>query len=711
MHLPRGRLAGNDGELRRSFGQHRTAARRLSCISENQKENSQHSEDDYYAATTQIPKTPVLAPVRCPHPRRRADRESQGSDDGVSVSPFQLDLEQMGTYCPQGTNHSHPMILAGRRAASGRFQTQPGQPDTSVSRPNPPDATSPGFLEVQWRLAPWTSAQAKNIYIEAQRRALPGTGLDGPRSSASGTSPLWLPSDISGTPLGPITLSTCPSCDSQLHGVNTPGPVNSDTGNPQKRHDVSEISEASRPVQIRPSDVPTSFIIGTMDALILEGPGRQFDNTQDDALKSCPEFYRRSLSGVYPAVSKVIAESNNVLKPPNYSQFETARHRHRLHVPDRVSKRFHMLRERLHRCRSSSLHSLRPEFPPPPDGKERRYRSRNSSDIWPSSGEGSPIFNTPESRLSPMKPTDVLATSGLAMTAEALDRFNISANGSVARTSPTLTESVRLSTDTNSPPNESDSSAARIAPSVPANTPSSISPIMRPSRTRLKISKRPGRSRRRRHSRLSEVSVPAQSDRLTRPAGVKASLSLPVCPSNDPLQDTTIGFEAGRHEPMMPRPLSFDLPTSQGDEPNPRAWRGLESIATQIPPTHNGRLSFEGARGLNTGPSESTLPRERVVEPPGGKIGPYNRIDLELNTCDPTILKRRPVATITPPSDPDHSRYLKMRAEKTDSTLEFDSVAPDKSSNEGDPVLEESASASSGHPDTSSSDLGKPRSS
>ncbi|KAI1826558.1 hypothetical protein F4861DRAFT_64315 [Xylaria intraflava] len=618
IYIPRARLAGSDGNLlKNGLNPHQWAGYRLSCISENQKENSQHSEDEYFGSTAQTPKTPVLEPVRWPQSRHRGDGKSRSCDDRASVSPFQLDLEQIGTYWKQGMNH-HRVLSTRRSATPGRLKKQTGQHDTPGTRPKVSGPVSPRVLEVQWRIIQRTAAQSKNAYTKSHRRNLPGTGFDGPRSSASGTSPFQAPSDASSAQPRPLPLSSGLSRETRRHELNTPGVLDWEKRKPQKRHDVSETSDAEQSTHAHPPGAPSTM--GTMDAPIIEEQKHQFDKVEETARKSCPEFYRRSLSGVPPAISTLIVERDRGLKPPDYSRFNGSPHRRRLRVPDSVSKRFQSLRDRLHRCRSSSMHSIRPEFPPPPDGKERRFRSRNSDDIWPSSGEESPVFNTPESRISPMQPTGLLVASGLVIASGGLDRLGGQTNeGTVPRTSITLSELARCTSGTSSPWSESGSSAVDTAGTDPDNSPSPSFPPTRSSSMVSRIPQRSGRNRRRLHSRLSEMATPAETDDFSQPADGKPILHSIVSSSSDPLQDTSFDYEAGRPELVGSQPPSTEASTTPDDGPNRKPW--VASGVMQI-----SRKPLPGvAGGPGNKQSERPFPRARSVEPRGEWSNPSDR--------------------------------------------------------------------------------------
>ena len=121
------------------------------------------------------------------------------------------------------------------------------------------------------------------------------------------------------------------------------------------------------------------------------------------------------------------------------------------------------------------MFSVRPEFPPPPAGTVRRYRSRNSNEILPSSEE-SPIFNTPESKHTPVQPlgqnTALLAGAGLRIATVELDRLT-----NYSRSAKSSLEVARASSSMESACSESESSyIADPTPAVPSNSPASFLP-------------------------------------------------------------------------------------------------------------------------------------------------------------------------------------------------------------------------------------------
>lgn len=400
------------------------------------------------------------------------------------------------------------------------------------------------------------------------------------------------------------------------------------------------------------------------------------------------------------------------LGSPNYSQFDTTRHL----MPWRVSKRFRSLRDRLRRGRSSSMYSIRPEFPPPPDGRERRYRSRNSNDIWPSSGEESPIFNTPESNISPMQPAghhaDLLAATGLAIATAELDRLTGSAGntprthaatslelsrvsavpslelaGAAATTNPELG---RISGSNDSPRSESGSSVTDILTSSP-----SLFPPGGSGSSLSRSPKRLGRKSRRQHSRLSEVTTPEE-------IGSPAQLGDGSAISS---QDISQDFGAERDESLVPRPLSISRPSSSNDKVN--GDRSLH-LMTQLTPIFNGSPETTVRPGIIL--TQRTPSRGQSPEPPCENTNSSDDGDTRQSILDQIPSTKRPSIQGTR-SEPSHTRSVQILLERMDiiaqeSALFADMMRGLNSAQNG--IAAERSGSDSCHPDTWSEDQGEP---
>ncbi|RYO73913.1 hypothetical protein DL766_009274 [Monosporascus sp. MC13-8B] len=103
----------------------------------------------------------------------------------------------------------------------------------------------------------------------------------------------------------------------------------------------------------------------------------------------------------------------------------------------------------------SSTKSTRSDFPAPQDGKERRLLSRYPADAWPSSGDETPIYNTPESHELPFLQNfpagsyiDPLATGPVTIAIGELDRLSSRARRSGSRSEAALSGSSASTTAT-----------------------------------------------------------------------------------------------------------------------------------------------------------------------------------------------------------------------------------------------------------------------
>ncbi|KAI0097535.1 hypothetical protein GGR51DRAFT_540647 [Nemania sp. FL0031] len=324
-------------------------------------------------------------------------------------------------------------------------------------------------------------------------------------------------------------------------------------------------------------------------------------------------------------------------------------------MPERVSRRIQSLRDRLHRGRSSSMYSIRPEFPPPPDGVERRYRSRNSNDIWPSSGEESPIFNTPESNISPMQPAghhaDLLAASGLLMATADLDRLTASANHTPRTSAATSMEMPRASGFTrslelprahiaiglelsqmpsghDSSRSGSGSSVADTALAVPSNSPSSLSPPTRFASPLSRSPKRAAQKGRRQHSRLSEVTTPDEVSTSMQLGDATDITHLFPHSMDESLGNIRQSFEAECYESLIPQPLSVSRPSSSNDKPSHDHSLALVSGVIQRIFVHTDSSEVTVGPGIVIPPRTSS--RGQTPEPLPGQADLHNGDDASL---------------------------------------------------------------------------------
>ncbi|KAI0487000.1 hypothetical protein F4859DRAFT_323907 [Xylaria cf. heliscus] len=712
-------LGNNNGDLKTGLDQRRKASSRLSCISEHQKENTPNSEDDYFFPSTQVMKTPSLEPVRHPHFHRHVDGKSRSSGDGSEVSPLQLESEQMDGCWRQRTRNQ--LILSTWRCATS------GEDKEEIEQLDPPYAKPPGqgsseHLEVRWQTIRCTEARRKIICTKECRRSIPGTGFDGPRSSTSGETPLDSPSNTSRPPLGALALGNCMPCTSRSSKSNTSGSIDWERSwpkrKPQRGHDVSESSDREQTSPRHPVDASTTEAEDISKTAPLKHEKidqPRYSNVQDSDLKSCPEFDQQSSSAVTPTTSRFSPDKVPRLESPDYSQFDSSRHQHRHHFSSTVSKRFRSLRDRLQRSRSSSMFSVRPEFPPPPDGKERRYRSRNSNDIWPSSGEESPIFNTPASNMSPVPPAghnaNLLAASGLMMAAADIDRLTESAYKSNRPRMPG-TRSLelprpRLPSSGDSPPSENGLSGVNTTPIVPANSPSSLSPPAGLTNPISRSPQWPGRVTRRQPSRLSEVTTP---DEVNNPPQLSDDIvARPhVFWSTGDMHDICKLAEVEREDSPLPRHLSNSRPSSSDDKPNSENSLASISEMTHFPRTYIDRSGL--GLGRDDTASERSSLRGKTLEQDRKRNNSSDEGDVRECISDPMPSTIRP-RIITSKSEPNCEQSLKEELERMDMVAQesalFADVMERLNSGEHDSTTAERGSNSC-HLDTWSEDQGEP---
>ncbi|KAI1102139.1 hypothetical protein F4804DRAFT_334580 [Jackrogersella minutella] len=383
------------------------------------------------------------------------------------------------------------------------------------------------------------------IVLQPTRRnrstARSGTGLDGPQSSESDELSKVLREGLGD--LRELSRSADPSIGSQKLKSNTSGSIdwekNWEKRKPRHKHDVSEASNSRIASHAHgaglfllasgdngsDSSSDSTDVLDDKSCPYLSQHDSQFHAIQKYGVNSCPELHRqlgdfdKSLSGLK------IRDDQEEIKQLR-SELEKVRHRYHFHVRDLVTRRFRSLRLRLRRSGSSTF-SVRSDFPAPPRAKERRLLARESVDAWPSSGEGTPLFNTPESNIakhnSPHAPGhhfDPLAIASMMIATAELDRLSSRANlDQTSRTSGSSTSfsgsspisRTPLYSGIGSPDNEtttSESPALYMPPTMPYNTPASsgpqsgvVSPVSRPL-------KRHGHTRRAHRSHLSEVTTP-----------------------------------------------------------------------------------------------------------------------------------------------------------------------------------------------------------
>ena len=313
-------MPGNGGvsdELRRSLDRRRTASYRLSCISEHQKENTRSSEDEYFTLSAQGLKTPLLEPVRRLQGHAQIGGKFQRSSDGSTVSPFHLDPEVDGVCGIEAHRACPPQLVLStcQCATSIEIKGQTEQWPEGVSPiSKTPGLASPRVIEVQWQVVRWKETKSRNIYIREHRRTLSGTGFDGPLSSTSGgPSALPSPNDVSSPPAGALSLANCMPCKTRRpRSDNTSGSIGWER-NVGKGHNISDSSDFDTQAQRFLISSPSTE--AGNDSIDLPRRGGQDDASQlrdapESALKSCPDFYRRSYSVTRPSMT-VFAVGNS----------------------------------------------------------------------------------------------------------------------------------------------------------------------------------------------------------------------------------------------------------------------------------------------------------------------------------------------------------------------------------------------------------------
>ncbi|KAI1332283.1 hypothetical protein F5Y16DRAFT_173800 [Xylariaceae sp. FL0255] len=450
-----------------------------------------------------------------PSPRLQACSVRSGSSGGVSsISQFELDFDQLGGgwslenknvavsewLCTVISRHEQPQIPATQRE---------------------PMLSSPGTAPLER-----TVSCSSRLSERAVRRVLTrsGTGFDGPLSSVNETPPLQ-----------PAWVRTVGDRVLMRNSPNSRD-LNSERAGfldwekswrkrkPRRTHEVSEVSDPDYSSVPR-NTCPVYKAIRDMNLhFTKDSDKKSFDNSWDrisDAFTihqsghtSCPDINQRPQASVSSRLSRYgLIRGRNTQSLRHLKQYES-QHQNRLLVSAKLSEGFRSLRHRLHRSRSSSTFSVRSDFGAPPDGKERRLLSRDlsrtSTDMWPSSGDESQIFNTPEPNVTPSQMgdyrSDPLAPADFTKAAAELDRLSMSLNRerNSRMSEPSLPGS-HNTRGTTSPWNGSDmSTALEIVPNSPIDVSAS-------SFTSLHLScpvTRKVNRRRAQRSRLSEVTTP-----------------------------------------------------------------------------------------------------------------------------------------------------------------------------------------------------------
>ncbi|KAI1262069.1 hypothetical protein F5Y18DRAFT_439990 [Xylariaceae sp. FL1019] len=406
----------------------------------------------------------------------------------------------------------------------------------SVSRSEPPSLASKDIFDIEQGANLYTATTSAELYRD-ERRSKDGTGFDGPQSSLGENVPPLSPSDASSTALSSSLLK---------EDLSDPEP-------PPPTRDIDGCSATNN----RNID---QGITGPklVDGGEAEDSPRQGQAVHWSKLKSCPDLQQEAVAVVPTINPRLSVDQGCGINIYNYTKFDDDRHQHHFHIPATISKRFRDLRRKFRRSKSSSTFSMRSDFPAPPGGRERRYLSRVSTDIWPSSGEESVIFNTPDSNGSPIRLghgsyTDSSIASGL-MTE--LDRLSTSLNSSDRPGSPEMNlGQIHIPSGMAGPESENGvsdifSNNSLNSPSLAFSHSSLTSPVPRPLQ---------GRKRRGQQSRLSEVTTPEDLRSPAEPAD-DSRLQSPQMTS----MDNSVFLDCERHGNLVPEPSSISQTVSSG---------------------------------------------------------------------------------------------------------------------------------------------------
>ncbi|XXH01419.1 Phosphatidylinositol-4-phosphate 5-kinase [Hypoxylon texense] len=428
-----------------------------------------------------------------------------------------------------------------------------------------------------------------------------GTGLDGPLSSESDKLSKLLRDGLSD--LKESTSSANVSNGSQKPKSNTSGSIdwekNWEKRKPRRKHDVSEAVNPDFTRPLRPVDL-SSAASGSKSEDESDGKSCSYLSQHDvqfHALKryaanSCPELHRQ-LDEFDKSFAKL--QTRDSEQPISQVRFDLTKdpHRRHFHVRNIVTKQFRSLGRKLQRTGSSTF-SIRSDFPAPPDSRRRRLLARDSADIWPSSGNETPLFNTPESNISSVNMVgnylDPLAMASMVIATAELDRLSSRASldqasrksgSSTGFSHASPTSPTPLYSGSASPNNGaslSNSTTLDVPPTNPFNTPassSSQSGVASPTSSSRSPQRR-GHRRRGQRSHLSEVATPDEVASPAEPAEDfgerRLSFSspqietLPECSATHPCENENES-ENENERGMYPKPLAINRGGYKETEP------------------------------------------------------------------------------------------------------------------------------------------------
>ncbi|KAL7619570.1 hypothetical protein AAE478_010111 [Parahypoxylon ruwenzoriense] len=536
-------------------------------IEQHQEENSREYEDEHWLFATRPNRLPLRLAVSRTSSRCQARRALEAYRDRplTPVSPNSVEPRDPESYCPSKeagfTGQNTPV-------ASLEFRITPEEKVRTGSQPVTPS------IAQQLRRRNRSTAQSR-------------TGLDGPLSSDSDNVSKFLRDELSDLT---SSRSGDPSTGSQKPKSNTSGSIDWNKiwpkRKPRRKHDVSEVSNEASAHYSHAADPSTANDNGssesdsediseTKSCSYASEHDAQFHALRRHALNSCPELHRQ-FDDLSKPLSGQKTQNDQRQLPQLRSKHKKDRHRYHFHLRNSVTKRFQSLGRKLRRSASPN-YSIRSEYPAPRNSRERRLLARDSVDIWPSSGEETPFFNTPESDITNAgfvntngHHIDPLAMAGIIIATAELDRLSSRASleeasrisgSSTCFTGTSPTPQTPLYSGGESPNNEttmSDSTALDMLPTMPFNTPSSsapqsgiMSPVSRPPQWR-------GQRRRAQRSRLSEVTTP---DKIASPAESaedfgEGSASFPF-PHIETLPECSAARNSGNDDSLYPKPLAI----------------------------------------------------------------------------------------------------------------------------------------------------------
>ncbi|KAI1204206.1 uncharacterized protein F4807DRAFT_454807 [Annulohypoxylon truncatum] len=582
--------------------------------------------------------------------------------------------------------------------------TDPSTPATPKDSGNKPETVS--------------SLTYPKIVLQPARRdcstAQSGTGLDGPQSSES--------DEISKLREGLSELkessqSADLSMSSQKLDSNTSGSIewnkNWEKRKPRRKHDVSEVSDSNFIRRPRTADIPArgndvnatssdSASEGVSDDKSCAYPSQhdaQYHAIKKFALNSCPELHRQ-LDDFDKSLAGPRERDHQEQIAQLRSELEKVRHRHHFHVRNIITRRFQFLTRRPRRSGSSTF-SVQSENPARRrrNSKERRLLARESVDVWPSSGEESPLFNTPESNITHADTPraaghhfDPLAMASMMIATAELDRLSLRAslehNSRTSGSSTGFSGSMPISPEPlysgagslNDEASISEPTALYSPPTIPHNTPT---PLSRPPH-------RKGHRRRAQRSHLSEVTTPediASPEEYTEEFESRSSVSSSLI---EPLPECSAIPDGGHEDNLYPKPLSIS--------------RNSREEARPTDDTISGETQY-GLIGLNRAGTISAPARVSSIGKPLESMYSQDEISRDDGQSLPTMSFTSGHAVESPTDYPDPKASEISMGTCDDQRQTLDSDVPQAATAS---AFNEGRGPESCHPDTWSESQGEP---